>query len=89
MGSPFTNDEVDGIHTLRGLAALVETRLPSNDSAGSQAIELVGWAMEQLYSDPLWTQRGPHLSGPRARATSLEFDVPFIDAIDPGRWDQT
>src|SRR5215831_4213892 len=41
LGGPFTNDEVDGVQTLRGLAALIETRLAPNDCAGSQAIELV------------------------------------------------
>jgi hypothetical protein len=40
LGGPFTDDEVDGVQTLRGLAALVETRLAPNDCTGSKAIEI-------------------------------------------------
>jgi len=89
LGGLLTGEELRQVKTLRGFAALVETRLAPNDSAGSQAIELDRSAMEQLYSDPMWEQRGPHLGGPRARPASLEFDMPLIDAIDPRRWDQT
>jgi hypothetical protein len=87
VGGRFTNDEIDQVKTLRGLATLVETRLAPNDRAGPQAIELVEWAMEQLHNDPFWERRGPHIRTP-PRAASLNFDVSLIDAIDPGRWDR-
>jgi len=50
LGGLLTEEEISRVKTLRGFAALVETRLAPNDSAGSQAIELVKWTMEQLFS---------------------------------------
>jgi hypothetical protein len=75
LGGLLTEDEISRVKTLRGFAALVATRLAPNDSAGSQAIELVKWTMEQLFSG--------------FAAASLNLDVPLIDAINPRRWDQT
>jgi hypothetical protein len=65
VGGPFANDETDQVKTLSDLAALVETRLATNDRASPQAIALVEWAMEQLHNDPAWERRGPHIRTPR------------------------
>src|SRR5262245_16491270 len=83
LGGLLTEDEISRLKTLRGSAALVETRLAPNDSAGYKPSN---W-LNGLWSN--CSRHGPDDTIPGARAASLNLDVPRIDAIKPRRWDET
>jgi hypothetical protein len=77
----FTDDEVDGVKTLRDFATVVAWQLENSDEATSRSVELTRWAAGELAEDPFWAGRRPTVGTDR-----LDFDVPLLDALEPDRW---
>jgi hypothetical protein len=83
LGFRLTDDEVDGVKTLRDLAAIVASRMENRSEATSSSVELTTSAAGELARDPFWAGRP---SRPSATANPLDFDVPLLDALEPDRW---
>src|SRR5262249_44481676 len=87
MGTKFPDDDVYRLKTLRDLARMIAGSSKLLGDAGSQSIELTTWAVSELARDSMWQLRG------RGRAADcndpLDLDVPLLDVLDPGRWDQS
>jgi hypothetical protein len=77
----FTDDEVDGVKTLRDFATIVASHLGNKDEATSRSVELTRWAAGELAEDPFWAGRRPTVG-----TDQLDFDVPLLDALEPDRW---
>lgn len=75
VGGTIGDDELQAVKTLRDFARLVERRLPEGPKAGVKAVEMVRTAALKID----WFT---------VTAADPDFDVPLLDALRPGRWEQ-